>query len=456
MSDIEDSYGNVFSSTTLDIAFTSAQTQTTPSVLTYPGALSTVRVIMVEDKGSVASRYDMSFNFIGGNQALCDNLTLQFIDTSGITYDGQLSNTFVSGSLPGDGISTHLYVVEMSLDQTLANTYEGEHCAFSYEVKAWQDAYYHVGGWTDSEVLTDRVDIAMVPPEVPTSLTILDHNGVDLGCGGVTDNRLITVDWGDSSAPDFDHYDYQNKTGVTIAQPTVSSRTGTIADQDGLYRYRVSAVDINGTASDWTPWCEVTLDRSLISEPGDVVINEIMWMGSSISSADEWIELRNTSSHPIDLSNFVLANAGTSGTDITLPSGATIGVDGYYLISNYSDSDVNSALSVVPQFVTTSISFVNTGEQLTLTDSVGTVLDQTPVGAWPAGTLTTEYHSMERNAVFGDGTVSTNWHSCIDAVCNDTTYWDVEGNNYGTPGLLNHSSNDVSVVAKTDTSDEIL
>ena len=34
----------------------------------------------------------------------------------------------------------------------------------------------------------------------------------------------------------------------------------------------------------------------------DVVINEVMWMGSSSHTADEWIELRNMTSHDIDFS----------------------------------------------------------------------------------------------------------------------------------------------------------
>ncbi|MCD6334669.1 MAG: lamin tail domain-containing protein, partial [Candidatus Latescibacteria bacterium] len=37
---------------------------------------------------------------------------------------------------------------------------------------------------------------------------------------------------------------------------------------------------------------------------GDVVINELMWMGSTASSADEWIELRNTTDSEILLSGW--------------------------------------------------------------------------------------------------------------------------------------------------------
>ncbi len=36
----------------------------------------------------------------------------------------------------------------------------------------------------------------------------------------------------------------------------------------------------------------------------DIIINEIMWSGSTISSADEWIELKNTTTHDIDISGY--------------------------------------------------------------------------------------------------------------------------------------------------------
>jgi len=438
MTDLEMSGHNNFVSSSLDVELTSFQSQTTPTTLTYPSGLDTARLFTVADKGLVPSTYDLSFQFDGGNINLCDGLVVTLNDISGVAYSGPLSGATVSASLLGNGADLHLYVAEISLDSSLANTYEGEHCAFSYVVTTWQDPYYQSGGWTDTEVLIDRVDVALVPPEVPTGLTILDHNGVDVGCGGVTDNRLITVDWDDSTAPDIDHYDYQNKTSVTIAKPVVSERTGSIADQDGLYKYRVRAVDTHGTSSAWTAWCEVTLDRSLIISSGDVIINEVMWMGSDVSTSDEWIELKNTSTHPIDLSGFVIVNAGTAGNSITLPTGAMMGVGGYYLISNYAESSASSALAVTPDFVSTGISLLNTGGQLTLRDSVGSSIDQTPLASWPAGTLSTEYHSMERTDVPGDGTVSINWYSCTDARCNDTTYWDIEGDNFGTPGGANY------------------
>lgn len=51
--------------------------------------------------------------------------------------------------------------------------------------------------------------------------------------------------------------------------------------------------------------------------PGDVVINEVAWMGTAADYRDEWIELYNNSQENIDLSGWSLSAA--DGTpDISL------------------------------------------------------------------------------------------------------------------------------------------
>src|SRR3989344_3891492 len=56
-----------------------------------------------------------------------------------------------------------------------------------------------------------------------------------------------------------------------------------------------------------TPTLAVTPTPTIRSiQPGDVVINEIMWMGTQGDSADEWIELRNMTGGVIDISNWVV------------------------------------------------------------------------------------------------------------------------------------------------------
>ncbi len=45
---------------------------------------------------------------------------------------------------------------------------------------------------------------------------------------------------------------------------------------------------------------------SLAASTGDVVFNELMWMGSTASTADEWIELRNMTDVALDLSGWTI------------------------------------------------------------------------------------------------------------------------------------------------------
>jgi len=97
-------------------------------------------------------------------------------------------------------------------------------------------------------------------PNTPTSLTIFQNN-IDLGCNSYTQNRTITIDWADNTEPDFDHYVYQNLSGSFTTNLTSSEFTGNIANTDGLYGYRVKAVDKSGNESDWTNYCYITLDR---------------------------------------------------------------------------------------------------------------------------------------------------------------------------------------------------
>lgn len=171
---------------------------------------------------------------------------------------------------------------------------------------------------------------------------------------------------------------------------------------------------------------------------GSVVINEVMWMGSTDSSYDEWIELRNTTINNIDLNGWKIDGAGSGSNSIILSG--TIPANSFFILGNFASnaSAMNDQINV--DQITGSLSFVDTGEQLTLKDNLLNIIDQTPGGVWVAGTHTspaTVEQSMERNDIPGTGLNSTDWYTCTNAACNATTYWDVEGNNYGTPKAPN-------------------
>lgn len=68
-----------------------------------------------------------------------------------------------------------------------------------------------------------------------------------------------------------------------------------------------------------------------------VLINEIAWMGTVVSANDEWIELYNTGTLPIDLSGWTL-RADDGVPSITLSG--TIAGNGYFLLERTSDESV--------------------------------------------------------------------------------------------------------------------
>lgn len=180
----------------------------------------------------------------------------------------------------------------------------------------------------------------------------------------------------------------------------------------GLISYQVTYALFSDSASStdntFTAASEFPITFPSI-QPGDVVINEIMWMGSQGNAADEWIELRNMTGNVIDLSGWLITDLGPGGADVTIATPSSIAANGFFLIAN--DDEDDSIIGVAPDMVV-NISLANPGEQLILRDVGGTVIDTADIagGGWFAGTDNPE-RSMERNAVPGDGTVAGSWHS---------------------------------------------
>jgi len=144
---------------------------------------------------------------------------------------------------------TNLDLTDFVIRYSLAAEHTGPHTGFN-----GLTSYFDYGA-LDVNYLTDTT-----APLVPSSLTIFQNN-IDIGCNSYTQNRAITIDWADNTEPDFDHYIYQNLSGSFTTNLTSSKFSGNIADTDGLYGYRVKAVDNLGNESDWTNYCYITLDR---------------------------------------------------------------------------------------------------------------------------------------------------------------------------------------------------
>ncbi|MEA2006695.1 MAG: TasA family protein [Patescibacteria group bacterium] len=176
---------------------------------------------------------------------------------------------------------------------------------------------------------------------------------------------------------------------------------------------------------------------------GDVVINEIMWMGSTEDKKDEWIELRNMTDCDIEIGKWRIENAKKKGNTYKIPANNTIPANGYFLIANFPEPSANTALSVDPDVHSAGLSLDNDDNGnlvLTTAKKDGKVVIDEALGKneWPAGINKRGNdplrQSMERNDEPDDGLKENSWHTCEDEGCTSTDYWDFEGDNYGTPG----------------------
>lgn len=171
--------------------------------------------------------------------------------------------------------------------------------------------------------------------------------------------------------------------------------------------------------------------------PGSVVINEINWSGSDLSGQDgqndEWLELKNMTSTPINLVGWKISGAISGVGDLTITSG-TIPAHGFFLISNFSE--VVSRINTVPDLVTTTIQLDNSNAQYILKNSLGNTVDTADDGSGNplAGANGPQKRSMERKIIPGDGTQVANWQTA-------STHTNMDGSGstdeFGTPKVEN-------------------
>lgn len=141
---------------------------------------------------------------------------------------------------------------------------------------------------------------------------------------------------------------------------------------------------------------------------GSVVINEIAWAGSSDNSNDEWIELYNTTTDSIDLTNWYIEDDVTASV-YKITSGE-IAPHGYFLIEDTEVSVNNITADSV-----TGLSLANAGDSLVLKDSSGAIVDTVngSGGKWYAGDSVSKA-TMERIDPKVTADNSSNWASAIN------------------------------------------
>jgi hypothetical protein len=144
--------------------------------------------------------------------------------------------------------------------------------------------------------------------------------------------------------------------------------------------------------------CFFNATGSVARQP--VIINEVAWMGSTRSSSDEWIELKNTSGAEADISGWQILDAEEK-MKIKLPNNSRMAAGGFFLLER---TDEDSALGVVADLIYSG-ALSNSDEGLRLFDRDCRLIDEVMADSdWPAGD-TSSRRTMERdNAGFG-------WHT---------------------------------------------
>ncbi len=239
-----------------------------------------------------------------------------------------------------------------------------------------------------------------------------------------------------------------NLSGQVSAQPITGGQATLVIQIDTAG----TGITLTATDDDNASITGKTLPLTVIL-PGDtaavrdVVINEINWFGNDNSSADEWIELRNVSGGELNLSGWTLTNAGTFGSPtIEIDDGTSLADGDYLIIAKLQGTDVDgsrTSLTGVEGVQLHRIELSNSGEALELHDAAGTLIDQTPTGAWAAGDATNDL-SMERRDNFTgggytDGAAPSAWYTWSSLDGRDTTHPD--SSDRGTPGAANTNPN---------------
>lgn len=205
----------------------------------------------------------------------------------------------------------------------------------------------------------------------------------------------------------------------------------------------------------------------------EVVINEVMWMGSADDeeggiAEDEWIELRNITGEDISLAGWSIVNAKTNKGVLELPEGAVISANGFYVIGRASITDettnLNPNMVHVDRITGQSVVLANnysTNGALVLKDATGKEVDRTPTVSsnWPAGKNgSPEKYSMSRNRNIGQGSEVDSWHACNPSEMNEAALirmralWkdNAQLHNCGTPGTDNYSGPNYIVEMRID------
>jgi hypothetical protein len=164
-----------------------------------------------------------------------------------------------------------------------------------------------------------------------------------------------------------------------------------------------------------------------------IYFNEIAWRGSSISTADEWLELYNNTAKEVDLSGWEIFDESKSEMMVVIPKGKAIPSRGLFLIANnskdYKFSKGKSVINIDPDLADTKVSLGNSEFRLSLRNQLGETVDVAGNGDEPFwGENLGEIASMQRINFSKSGEKKDVWAASMERRNLDDGVKD-----YGTP-----------------------
>jgi cardiolipin synthase len=125
--------------------------------------------------------------------------------------------------------------------------------------------------------------------------------------------------------------------------------------------------------------------------PGSVILSEIAWAGTAASTTDEWLELYNNTTNPIDLAGWTIRD----GENLTITLTGVIPPNAFFLLERSTDYTIRD---IPADYIYSATPLHNEGETLFLHDAGSQLIDTANLdgGPWPAGTTEPGHYSMER------------------------------------------------------------
>jgi hypothetical protein len=263
---------------------------------------------------------------------------------------------------------------------------------------------------------------------IPLNPAVNDEILFDAASSTDSDGQIILFIW-----------DFGDTNSTTTNQSLITHSFATTGD----FIITLKVIDNLGATS--SPTATTITITNIIQETAtlSVVINEIAWMGTEASSADEWIELYNNTTSTIDIEGWhIISSDGSpdilfsTSTSIT----TTIPVQEFYLIERTDDNTISD---IPADWVGSFGKGLSNSEceLLFLYDKNDNLIDKTAClesKKWPAGEASPGYVTMERIDTKERGSNTENWANNNLITQNGL---DIDGNSiYGTPKAENSVS----------------